>query len=154
MSEAFGHPGNKYGLKLKDPALRQRAYDHYCAHLAKGKSKRSWVFEEDGHTCIWETFESYMENEAEFDPIKMKAALSMGFAKWEGVCEESADGKNQKANTASLQMIMRNKFGWDKSKPDTSEYKSDIRKLASGIRSDAETAPATGLVSDTDGEIA
>ena len=33
---------------------------------------------------------------------------------WEKVVQESANGKNRKANTASLQMWMRNRFKWDR----------------------------------------
>lgn len=40
--------GNKYHLALKDPDIRQLAYQSCCNHLAKGKSKRSWVFENEG----------------------------------------------------------------------------------------------------------
>jgi hypothetical protein len=106
--------GNKYGLKLKDPDIRQIAYDDYCAHLAKGKSKRSWCFEHKDLTCTWETMEKYLKDETEFDPIKKHVAHTKGFKRWEGVVEDAAEGINKDANTASLQMLMRNKYGWDK----------------------------------------
>jgi len=112
-------PGNKNGTKIKDPDIRQEAYRQYCEHLAKGKSKRSWCFEHPELTCTWETFEKYLENEIEFDPIKMKVALVRGFNKWEQIAEEGASGDNEKVNTACLQMVMRNKFGWDKPQANT-----------------------------------
>ena len=106
--------GNKNGLKLKDSEVRQLAYTQYCEHLAKGKSKRSWYFKHPQLSCTWETIEKYLLDEIEFDPIHKKIAEAQGFGYWEEVVEDSAIGKNQAANTASLQMVMRNKFAWDK----------------------------------------
>jgi hypothetical protein len=106
--------GNENGTKLKDEDVRQQAYSQYCEHLAKGKSKRSWYFEHPTLTCTWETMEKYIENKTEFDPNKKKVAECRGFGTWEKIVEDSATGVNEKANTASLQMVMRNKFGWDK----------------------------------------
>ncbi len=58
---------------------------------------------------------SYNENNPEeFPSIKRFIAETKGKKYYEGVCRASANGDNQKANTASLQMIMRNKYGWDK----------------------------------------
>jgi hypothetical protein len=108
--------GNQNGLKLKDPEIRQFAYSQYCEHLAKGKSKKSWYFDHPQLRCTWETMEKYLVDEVEFDPIHKRIAEAKGFAYWEGVIEGSATGKNKHANTASLQMLMRNKYGWDKLK--------------------------------------
>lgn len=107
--------GNKSGCALKDPKVRQKAFESFCAHRAKGKAIKSWWYEdEEGYSCIWETMLKYIkDNPTEFDPIKLKLAESKGYEHWEEVAELSAKGKN-KANTASLQMVMRNKFGWDK----------------------------------------
>ena len=107
--------GNKNRCVLQDPKVRQKAFESFCAHRAKGKSQRSWWYEDkDGNSCTWETLAKYVNNNPiEFDPVKLKVAESKGFEHWEEVAELSAKGKN-KANTASLQMVMRNKFGWDK----------------------------------------
>lgn len=114
-SNKSGAPcGNRNGIKLKDSEIRQLAYTQYCEHLAKGKSKRSWYFKHPQLSCTWETIEKYLLDEIEFDPIHKKIAEAQGFGFWEGVVEDSAIGKNQAANTASLQMVMRNKFSWDK----------------------------------------
>jgi hypothetical protein len=107
-------PHNQNGLAIKDKKLRQEAYRQYCAHLAQGKSKKSWYFEHSELTCTWETMEKYIANEVEFDPLQKKIAEASGYGRWEGVVEDSAIGRNKDANTASLQMLMRNKFGWDK----------------------------------------
>jgi hypothetical protein len=137
-------PGNQYGLKLKDPDIRQQAYSQYCDHLAKGKSKRSWCFEHPELTCTWETMEKYLDNEAEFDPIHKKISETKGYAKWEGVVEDSAVGTNKDANTASLQMLMRNKFGWDKERAGNNEHRGDIGRLADALRVKFEPSPENG----------
>ena len=107
-------PGNDYNKKLSGPELRKEAYDQYCAHIASGKSKRSWVFKHPELTLPWETMEKYIKNENDFDPTQKKIAEAEGFGSWEEIVSKSAKGTNTKANVASLQMVMRNKFGWDK----------------------------------------
>ena len=53
-----------------------------------------------------------------FDPRKEEAAYAKNFKHWFGHVEDSATGINQKASTASLQMVMRNCHDWDKDKKD------------------------------------
>lgn len=106
--------GNTSGLALKDKDMRQRAYKSFCDHLANGKVIKSWWFEEGDCSVCWATMLEYIKDTTEFDPNKRKVAEARGLQKWEEVCEDSANGKNKNANTASLQMVMRNKFGWDK----------------------------------------
>jgi len=105
--------GNKSGVSLKDKELRQRAYKSFCAHLAKGKAIKSWWYQEGEYSCVWATMLSYIQDTIEFDPLQRTIAEAQGYNEWEEISELSAKGKN-KANTASLQMVMRNKFGWDK----------------------------------------
>lgn len=112
--------GNDYNSKLKDPKLKELVYEQYLSHLSKGKAKESFVFEHDDHPgffILYEAIESHLKGE-ESGPIQIQAAIRKGYKKWEQVCEDSADGTNRQANTASLNMIMRNKFKWDKPKPD------------------------------------
>jgi hypothetical protein len=106
--------GNKSGIKLKDPEIRQLAYQQFCDHIAHGLSKKSWYFIHPSLSCTYETIEKYIKDEVEFDPIHKKIAEAKGFGYWEGVVHSSATGQNKDANTASLQMVMRNKFDWDK----------------------------------------
>lgn len=106
--------GNKNAIKLKTPELKAEAYRQYCAHLAKGKSKKSWYFEHPDLQLTFETMDKYIaENPIDFRPITRQIAEIKGFAYWEEIVEQSARGENQ-ANTASLQMLMRNKYKWDK----------------------------------------
>lgn len=120
------HPGNKHAQKLKTPELKKAAFDQYCEHLAKGKSKRSWCFVHPDLTLTWETMEKYIANDPEFDPQKKKVAQIQGFYLWENIVEESAKGKQKDSNVPCLQMVMRNKFGWDK---DTNQQKETSEPL-------------------------
>lgn len=107
--------GNKKALKLKDPDVRQEAFRQYCAHIESGLSKENFVFEHPQLDCCYKTMESYIkENPMEFPAIKKEIAWAKGFQKLEQVCIDSATGANKDACTASLQMIMRNKYKWDK----------------------------------------
>lgn len=135
---------NSNGVKLKDPDIRQEAYRKYCEHIAKGKSKKSFVFISENYSCHWQTLESYIKDKVEFDPLQMELAYHQGYARWEQVAEDSAEGLNKDANTASLQMIMRNKFDWDKEgagrdKVDNSKLEA-LAKFFSSLAS-PETAP-------------
>lgn len=123
---ATGAPlGNQNGVVLKDPEMRQRAFNQLCQHLAKGKSLRSWYFEEGDHMCCYSTMMSYIEkNPLEFASIKKTISEIKGYQYWESVCEDSATGVNPDANTASLQMVMRNKYKWD-AKEDKSDKEPD-----------------------------
>jgi hypothetical protein len=129
---------NENGTKLKAPDIRQEAYRQYCSHLAKGKSKKSFVFRHPEYSCHWQTIESYIQDKIEFDPIHKELAICEGYAKWEQIVEDSATGANKDANTASLQMLMRNKYDWDKAEKDENKYGpserirvvlADIKKL-------------------------
>lgn len=101
-------------VAIKCPEMRQKAYKSFCDHLALGKSIKSWWFEDGDVLCCWATMLSYIDkNPLQFDPIKKRVAEIKGFQKWEEITELSAQGLN-KAVTPSLQMVMRNKYGWDK----------------------------------------
>lgn len=102
-------------IKLNTPELKKEAFRQYLEHLSKGKHKKSWYFKHPTICLSWETMEKYIKNEPDiFDSEQIKQAMSAGYQKWEEIVESSAEGKNKDANTASLQMVMRNKFGWDK----------------------------------------
>lgn len=142
-----GQPGNTNAKKLKTPELKLEAYRQYCEHLARGKSKESWYFEHPDMSLTWETMEKYIKEDVVFEPIKKKIAEAKGFAMWETVLEESAKGKNTKANTATLQMLMRNKYGWDKSeKKDTEatevqhEYYNAVMSQLTNLQSQRKSA--------------
>lgn len=109
--------GKKNGQKLKTPELKKLAYDSYCKHIAEGRVKKSWYFEHPDLTLTWQTMETYIAKDpSSFNPLKKEVAFSKGYQRWENVVNESAEGQNKNANTATLQMLMRNKYGWDKEK--------------------------------------
>jgi hypothetical protein len=121
--------GNKHGVKLKDPDIRQLAYQKYCEWLAMGKSKKSFTFRSPEYSCHWQTLESYIKDKNEFDPLQIELAKCEGCKRWEQVVEDSAEGKNKDANTASLQMLMRNKFDWDKQEKSSDNHVSEEMKV-------------------------
>jgi len=110
--------GNKNRVALKDPEIRQIAYHQYCDHIASGFSKMSWRFRHadyPDYNCTWETMDKYMaDNPIEFPPIHFQKAMTDSFQHWEKVIAEGATGENPDVNPACLQMIMRNRFKWDK----------------------------------------
>jgi hypothetical protein len=118
-------PGNQYALKLNTPELKKAAYDSFCSHLAKGKSKNSWTFKHPEVSLSYRQFQEYLKNEQDFPPIQQDIAISDGYYIWEEIVEESAKGINERANTASLQMKMRNMYGWDKTKEEKSETEKE-----------------------------
>lgn len=120
--------GNNNAKKLKTPELKKEAYRQYCEHLSKGKSKKSWCFEYEGIFLLWETMEKYIaEDPINFDPMKKRAAEIRGYNHWEDFTEECAKGQN-KGVVPALQMIMRNKFGWDRETTIT-HHKAGVERL-------------------------
>ena len=106
--------GNQRARKLTTPELKKAAYDQYCAHIAKGKPKEAWYFEHPDMTIIWETMEQYIKDfPADFPSINKKMAESQSYGKWFDKGEEMMTSQ-EKCQPAIYQMIMRNKFGWDK----------------------------------------
>lgn len=125
-----GDGGNKYALKLRTPEEKQAAYKSYCDHIAAGYAKKSWDYvTSEGKSLTWETMEKYLLDEREFDPYQKKRAEAQSLKKWETVLHSCADGTNEKANVAALQIIMRNKFGWDKK--NSNEDSDQVRKSMS-----------------------
>ena len=115
LTRAKTMKGNQNSVAIKDPDIRKKAYKQYCDHIASGLSKVNFYFEHPDLTCTYATLEKYIaENPSDFDPIHREIAEAKSYQKFETACIESALGDNPEANTASLQMIMRNKFKWDK----------------------------------------
>jgi hypothetical protein len=91
--------------------LKTEAYRQFCEHIAQGKPKREWRFLHPKLSLTYKTMKKYLKNEKDFPPMLMEVAESRGFAVWEQVVIDAVLGKNKKS-AASLQMTMRNKFGW------------------------------------------
>lgn len=110
------HTGNLWGRGIKDAEERQIAYRSYCDHIMQGRFKYSWTYENPATNSHWtyETVERWIRETDEFPVDQLKVAEAKGFSTYEKLLVDSASGKNTRANVASLQMLMRNKYGWDK----------------------------------------
>ena len=109
--------GNKCGIKLKIPHIRQEAYTQYCEWIGKGKPKKAWSFEHDEFTCSYRTMDKYIEqNPDEFPAIKKEIAQAKSYNHWIEIGINMMNGKVAKCQPALYQMFMRNMFGWDKEK--------------------------------------
>jgi hypothetical protein len=119
--------GNQVAKKLPTDELKQDAYAQYCAHIAKGYPKKAWCFEHPTLTLTWETMEKYIKNEPDvFDSSQKKVAESKSLNHWFSYLSASATGANQKANVASLQIILRNMHAWDKADNRADDTSSDV----------------------------
>lgn len=121
--------GHKNARKLKTPDQMQKVYKSYCDHLAAGKVKKSWFYDDGKLTLTWETMEKYIAEEpSNFPPEKKAVAFAKGMQYWEGVVDNKAFGANKEADTATLQMLMRNKYGWDKEESQGKESSEPLIK--------------------------
>jgi hypothetical protein len=134
-----GHPGNKHGLKLKDLEVRQQAYIQYCAHIASGMPKESFVFDHREHSVTWETMDRYIkENPCEFPAILMQIARAKRYEFWlqEGI--SLMRGLYKGGSPVVWQTIMRNMFkaeGWDREQV-ARDQKPHVEQLAAAIRNE------------------
>jgi hypothetical protein len=99
--------------------LMQQAYESYCEHIANGNPIASWWWKnprDPKKGMVAKTLEKYIDKygDSVFPLEQKEMALARSLGHWFGVTAESAKGINTKANTASLQMIMRNVHKWDK----------------------------------------
>lgn len=128
----MGHVGNydylvdnKYGGKNWSSEQRQEAYSSLCSHIGQGYDIDSWCFERDYGSISWRTMLTWIKDfPEEFQAEQKSIAQAQSKRVWEDVLMDSARGNNTKANIAAIQMIMRNKFGWDK-RPEALESTQD-----------------------------
>lgn len=107
--------GAQYTLKLRDPDVRQDAFNKYCEWLSFGKAIKSFHYTDGKNWITGETMENYIKNNpGEFSVDRRDHAWAQGYAYWEKIVDDLATGKNKTANTASLNMLMRNKYQWDR----------------------------------------
>jgi hypothetical protein len=142
-------PANQNAKKLDTPELRAEAYAQYCAHIAGGFPKKAWCFKHPDVTLTWETMEKYIrESPVDFDPDQKKEAESKSLMKWFGILGGAAEGTNQKANIAALQIILRNMFKWDRPELNQEESSGSLLQthdllMAQLTRKQAEADQAT-----------
>lgn len=118
-----GEPGNKRGLKLKDPDVRQEAFKQYCDHLASGYPKEAFYFDHPIHSVTWETMDKYIEeNPTEFPSDLVRRAKSARYKHWLDEGNLLMKGKYRNGSPVVWQTIMRNIFkaeGWDANTKET-----------------------------------
>jgi hypothetical protein len=115
--------GNNYNKKLKDKATKDKVYKHYCEWIASGKSHKSWWYDKDGLQLTWESIETYIKEDNDLDPKHKEMAVAMSFKIWEQLGYDMMVNKIEKCQPAIYQMMMRNKFGWDKLEQNKEENK-------------------------------
>lgn len=112
------HPGNKYGVKLKDCDIRQEAFRQYCQHLALGYPKESFFFDHPSSSVCWKTMERYIaESPAEFPPYLIEKAKAARYKHWFNEGQILMKGGYKFGSPVVWQTIMRNMFkdvGWDR----------------------------------------
>lgn len=113
--------GNTLARSLNDEDidLMRQAYDLYCSHIASGKPKESWKWRHPTDirkSMTAKTMQKYIDQFGEevFPAEQREMALSDNYGHWFGVTSDSATGVNTKANPKSIEMIMRNIHGWNK----------------------------------------
>lgn len=116
---------NDYNKKLKTKEIKEKVYQDYCKWIASGKSHKSWYYDQDDLTLTWQTIERYIKEDEDLDPIHKEIAVAKSLAFWEQIGIDMILGKVLHCSPAVYQMIMRNKFGWDKD----SELKDDCRGM-------------------------
>jgi len=122
--------GNKNAVKLTTPELKTEAYRQYCAWIASGWSKESFVFKHPELTISYKSMEKYIrENPVEFPPLHKEIAECESLHKWENEGVSMMQGKVDKCQPAIYQMMMRNKFKWDKEEKKEDTLEADVRTL-------------------------
>ena len=122
--------GNQLAKKLSTLELKQEAYQQYCNHIASGKSHRSFVFEHPEISLTWETMEKYIKDEPSvFDPVQRKNAEAKSLEHWEAIGKEMMLGKVKGCQPAIYQIMMRNKFKWDRESIVSHSFEPEVRKL-------------------------
>lgn len=117
-SAAFTHPDNDHAVKLHTKEEKQQAYKEYCAHIAKGNHKKSFIYshpKDELLTITWETMENYIKRfPSDFSPILMERAKASSLAYWEAEGQKIMKGQYKFSSPVTWACFMRNKFSWDK----------------------------------------
>lgn len=141
--------GNTNKLKLKTEEIQKTAYLAYCNWIATGRGKQGFVFDyetEDGQQgfVTWQTLENYIKAQRfDLDPSYKEKAENLSYQVWENTGIEMMQGKVDKCQPVIFQMMMRNKFGWDKESKVTHTHETDARKFMKFCE-ESETPPKSG----------
>lgn len=131
-----GLQGNTNKLKLKTEELQKKAYEAYCQWLSIGRGKQGFVFdyimEETGKedSITWATMEKYIKDQRfDLNPLHKERAESLGYQTWENTGIMMMQGQMEKCQPAIYQMMMRNKYGWDKETKVSHVNEADAKKF-------------------------
>lgn len=106
---------------------RQEAYLALCEHIRKGQPVDSFHFAKDGKKLSGPRILDWVdERPHEFEYELFQANFAEGYAHWLNIVDSSALGKNQYANTASIQMRMRNTYGWEKKDKQEEDKRAEL----------------------------
>lgn len=127
---------NQNALKLKTDEARQMAYQAYCEWIASGRGRQGFVFEykkddsEEFDYITWQTMENYLKDKRfNLDPVHKEVAENLAYQTWENIGCNMMNGLVEKCQPAIYQMMMRNKFGWDKESKVTHTHEPDARRF-------------------------
>lgn len=137
--------GNKgVDPKLHTPEIKMEAFIQYCAHIAKGKDKRSWYFEHPEITLTWQTMETYIANDKEglFNSAHVETACAHGYRYWEQFVED-ATKMAVAHDTNAMAMLMRNKFRWDRPEQGSNDTKAQVHVLLEAMKKNPARDPNT-----------
>lgn len=104
---------------LKPLDMKQRAWIAYLAHLRMGYSREAFVYREGGNsfteTCSYKTLDNLAsENNPDFPKSQLDDAICDARLRYEKLGDDLLTGKIPNGNAAVFQIIMRNRFGYDK----------------------------------------
>jgi|WetSurMetagenome_2_1015567.scaffolds.fasta_scaffold303570_3 hypothetical protein len=143
--------GNTNRLKIKTEDLQQVAYAAYCNWLAMGRDKKGYVFDyEDENGVVgsvtYLTIENYVKSQRfKLDPSQQDRAEALSYQCWEAVGIQMMKGEMEKCQPAIYQMMMRNKFGWDKDTKTSNVNESDAKKFMQFCDSVPQPPKASGF---------
>lgn len=131
----LANAGNQHAVKLTTDELKHDAYRQYCDWIASGKSKESFTFKHPKLSLTYKTMEKYIrESPSEFPSLHKEIAESESLALWESKGCTMMEGKVEKCQPAIYQMMMRNKFGWDKADKKEETLEGEVRNLLSKLQ--------------------
>jgi hypothetical protein len=127
--------GNANRLKIKSEELQKVAFAIYCDWLAMGRDKKGFVcdyVDENGKegSVTYQTIENYVKSQRfDLDPSQQERAECLGFARWETTGIQMMTGEMKNCQPAIYQMMMRNKYSWDKEAKSSHVHETDAKKF-------------------------
>lgn len=111
--------GRPYGTRLPCNITiddeQNQLFSAYLEHLSHGLSAQTFAWRGHHTSGTHHAAEALVKHHPDrFKKLDIEIAKTLGYAAWEQLLIASATGDNTRANVATLQMIMRNKYNWDR----------------------------------------